>query len=263
MAICTLSLARCAYQTRGAARPSDTTRSTARFPRIDRPGRALLGGRARWTTRHGLRSRRPSRCTTPRHRSATPTSSAPRRQPTCSRAGGDYAAMVGANELAALSPDGAGRLVGDLAVAGRVDALTMVVIATAPHRYPVVTLLAPPPHSRPALYARDMLVRAVALAPSLRLRSALAEVGDDPALTRSPRPGGRRPHLAGCRAAVPLVAGARDGDGRAPWGRRSGGRTRRRRRSRRGRLPRSRRRRHAQDLSPPGSRRHRAAQMSS
>lgn len=99
------------------------------------------------------------------------------------RAGGDDAAIVGPHELAALSPDGAGRLVEDLTAAGRIDALTMVVTATAPHRYPVVALLRAAAALPAELYARDTLVRAVALAPSRRLRSALDEVGDDPTLT--------------------------------------------------------------------------------
>jgi len=99
------------------------------------------------------------------------------------RAGGDDAATVGPQELAALSPDGAGRLVEDLAAAGRVEALTKVVTATAPHRYPIVTLLRSAAAIPAGVHARDALVRAVALAPSLRLRSALDEVGDDPTLT--------------------------------------------------------------------------------
>ena len=175
------------------------------------------------------------------------------------RAGGDDAAVVGPHELAALSPDGAGRLVEDLAATGRVDALAMVVMATAPHRYPLVTLLRAAAALPAGLYARDKLVRAVAVAPSLRLRSALEQVGDDPTLHRRPGAGGRRPHIPGCRAAVPLVAGARGGKGGVPWERRSGGRSGRRRRSRRGRLPRPRRCPDPQDLSPSGPRRHHAA----
>ena len=97
------------------------------------------------------------------------------------RAGGDGAAMVDPQELAALSPDEAGRLVADLADAGRVDALVMVVTATPPHRYPIATLLRMAA-GLPLEYERDMLVRAVALAPAVRLRSALDEVGADPAL---------------------------------------------------------------------------------
>ena len=97
------------------------------------------------------------------------------------RAGGDGAAMVSPQELAALSPDEAGRLVADLADAGRVDALVMVVTATPPHRYPIATLLRMAA-GLPPDYERDMLVRAVALAPAVRLRSALDEVGADPAL---------------------------------------------------------------------------------
>jgi hypothetical protein len=99
------------------------------------------------------------------------------------RAGGDDAAMVGPRALAALSPDGAGGLVEDLAAARRVDALTMAVTATAPHRYPLVTLLRAAAALPAELDARDKLVRAIALAPSLRLRSALDQVGDDPTLT--------------------------------------------------------------------------------
>ena len=90
---------------------------------------------------------------------------------------------VDPHELAALSPDDAGRLAEDLAVADRVDALAMVVSATPPHRYPIGTLLRAAAAMPPELYARDMLVRAVALAPAVRLRSALDEVGADPALS--------------------------------------------------------------------------------
>src|SRR5215207_4686119 len=57
------------------------------------------------------------------------------------RAGGDEASGVSPHDLAALSPDDAARLVEDLAAAGRTDALTMVVTATPPHRYPLTTLL--------------------------------------------------------------------------------------------------------------------------
>jgi hypothetical protein len=90
---------------------------------------------------------------------------------------------VDPHELAALSPDDAGRLVEELAVAERVDALTMVVSATPPHRYPIGTLLRTAAAMPPELFARDMLVRAVALAPAVRLRSALDEVGADPTLS--------------------------------------------------------------------------------
>ena len=92
------------------------------------------------------------------------------------RAGGDAPAMIGPRELAALSPDGAGRLVQDLAAAGRADALKMVVTSTAPQRYPIVTLLRAAAALPAGVYARNALVRAVALAPSLRLRSAVDEV---------------------------------------------------------------------------------------
>jgi hypothetical protein len=90
---------------------------------------------------------------------------------------------VGPHALAALAPDEAGRLVEDLATAGRVDALAMVVTATPPHRYPIATLLREAAGLPPELSARDLLVRAVALAPAVRLRSALEEVGADPALS--------------------------------------------------------------------------------
>jgi len=99
------------------------------------------------------------------------------------RAGGDDAAAVGPHELAAISPDEAGRLVADLAAAGRTDALVMVVSCTPPHRYPLATLLRAAAALPAELYARDMLVRAVALASALRLRAALDEVGADAALT--------------------------------------------------------------------------------
>ena len=98
------------------------------------------------------------------------------------RAGGDDAAMVGPHDLAALAPDAAGRLVEDLAAAGRMDALAMVVTATPPQRYPVATLLRTAAQLAPELWAREMLVRAVALAPAERLGTALDEVGDDPSL---------------------------------------------------------------------------------
>ena len=98
------------------------------------------------------------------------------------RAGGDDAALVGPHDLAAISPDEAGRLVADLAAAGRTDALVMVVTSTPPHRYPLATLLRAAAALPRELWARDMLVQAVALAPRLRLRSALDEVGTDPSL---------------------------------------------------------------------------------
>ena len=98
------------------------------------------------------------------------------------KGGGDEAQGVSPHDLAALSPDDAGMLVEELAAAGRTDALTMVVTATPPHRYPLATLLRAAAQLPPELWARDMLVRAVALAPARRLGSAIDDVGDDPAL---------------------------------------------------------------------------------
>lgn len=98
------------------------------------------------------------------------------------RAGGDEVARVAPDDLVALSPDEAGLLVEDLASAGRMDALAMVVTATPPDRYPLATLLRAAAQLPPELWARDMLVRAVALAPARRLGSALDEVADDPTL---------------------------------------------------------------------------------
>ena len=136
------------------------------------------------------------------------------------RAGGDDAAMVGPHDLAALSPDEAGRLVEDLAAADRVDE-PWPWSSPRPHRTATrsSTLLRAAAALPAGCYARDVLVRAVALATSLRLRSALDEVGDDPTLADVLDAGGRRAYRAGRRAAVPLVAGARDGDGGTPWGR--------------------------------------------
>jgi hypothetical protein len=81
-----------------------------------------------------------------------------------------------------LSPDDAGRLVADLAAAGRTDALVMVVTSTPPHRYPLATLLRAAAALPRELYARDMLVQAVAVAPAKRLGSALDDVGSEPGL---------------------------------------------------------------------------------
>ncbi len=97
--------------------------------------------------------------------------------------GGDEAAAVGPHDLAALSPDDAGRLVEERAEAGRTDALAMVVTATPPHRYPLMTLLRAAAGLPAELWARDMLVRAVALAPAKRLGSVLEEAADDPSLS--------------------------------------------------------------------------------
>ena len=164
--------------------------------------------------------------------------------------------MVSPHDLAALSPDEAGRLVADLAAAGRVDALVMVVTATPPHRYPIAALLRTPP-ACPSTYERDMLVRAVALAPAVRLRSALDEVGADPALEDVlTQVAAVRTALA-AETAVPLVGRARDGDGRA-HGRRQRA-TGRRTEPGETVLPRPWRRRHPQVLPPPRRRGHRAA----
>jgi CHAT domain len=98
------------------------------------------------------------------------------------RAGGDEASGIGPDDLVALSPDEAGRLAEDLASAGRMDALAMVVTATPPHRYPLTTLLRAAAQLSPELWTQAMLVRAVALAPARRLGAALDEVADDPTL---------------------------------------------------------------------------------
>ena len=127
------------------------------------------------------------------------------------RAGGD----VGPDDLVALSPDEAGRLAADLAAAGHLDTLALVVSSTPPHRYPLAALLAVAAALPVDDARRGALVRAVALATPLRLRSALDEVGADPALRRGARPGRRRAHRARGRAAVPLVGRAGDDDGRA------------------------------------------------
>ena len=72
-----------------------------------------------------------------------------------------------------------------------------------------------PPRCPPTTRRRGALVRAVALATPLRLRSALDEVGADPGPRRGARRGGRRARRARGRAAVPLVGRAGDDDGRA------------------------------------------------
>ena len=94
------------------------------------------------------------------------------------RAGGD----VGPDDLVALSPDEAGRLAADLAAAGHLDTLALVVGSTPPHRYPLAALLTVAATLPVDDARRGALVRAVALATPLRLRSALDEVGADPAL---------------------------------------------------------------------------------
>jgi hypothetical protein len=98
------------------------------------------------------------------------------------RAAGEDGELVDPHDLAAISPDEAGRLVADLAEVGHTTALVMVATSTPPHRYPLATLLRAASALPRELWARDMLVQAVALAPKLRLRSALDEVGADPAL---------------------------------------------------------------------------------
>jgi len=89
---------------------------------------------------------------------------------------------VGPDDLAALSPDEAGRLAADLAAAGHLDTLALVVGSTPPHRYPLAALLTVAATLPVVDARRGALVRAVALATPLRLRSALDEVGADPAL---------------------------------------------------------------------------------
>ena len=161
------------------------------------------------------------------------------------RAGAD----VGPDDLVALSPDEAGRLVADLAAAGSLDALAVVVGSTPPHRYPLVALL-----TAAASVPVDDGHRG-----ALRPRGG---VGDTAPPARGARRGRRRsraprgarrgrrgPYRAGGRPAVPLVGRARDDDGRAA-------RQRRRRRPWRRRLPR--RRDDPQVLRPPRRRRHRA-----
>jgi hypothetical protein len=80
--------------------------------------------------------------------------------------------------LAALPPDEAGHLAADMAAAQRTDLLMVAVTATAPQRYPLATLVR---YAADQLgEARDDLVQAIALAPPLRLRDALAEVAGEP-----------------------------------------------------------------------------------
>ena len=75
---------------------------------------------------------RPHRRTTTRRRSRTPTSTARWRPPT--RCGAARRGTSARDDLVALSPDEAGRLAADLAAAGRLDTLALVVSchATAP-----------------------------------------------------------------------------------------------------------------------------------
>ena len=174
------------------------------------------------------------------------------------RAGGDGAAMVAPQELAALSPDEAGRLVADLAVAGRVDALVMVVTATPPHRYPIATLL-----RMAAALPHDCTRGTCSSGPSpWRPRSGCA-----PRSTRwapTPRSTDVLTQVATVRTVVaaetpyrwwvePEMAMAE------PHGQRQRPRAGERRRARRDRAPRPRRRRHPEVLPPPRRRGLRAA----
>ena len=72
---------------------------------------------------------------------------------------------------AALSPDEAGRLVADLAAAGRLDALAWSSRSTPPHRYPLAALLRAAAAPARDEHARGMLVRAVG--PGAPLSAAL------------------------------------------------------------------------------------------
>ena len=121
----------------------------------------------------------------------------------------------GPDDLVALSPDEAGRLAADLAAAGHLDTLALVVSSTPPHRYPLAALLTAAAALPVDDARRGALVRAVALATPLRLRSALDEVGADPALGEVlAEVAAARTELA-AGPAVPLVGRAGDDDGRA------------------------------------------------
>src|SRR5688572_5805699 len=80
------------------------------------------------------------------------------------REGGAETGSVGPDDLAALSPDEAGRLAADLAAAGHLDTLALVVSSTPPHRYPLAVLLAAAAALPVDDARRGALVRAVALA---------------------------------------------------------------------------------------------------
>ena len=82
------------------------------------------------------------------------------------------------NDLPALSPDEAGRLVSDLAAAGRVKELCWTVHFTQPHRYPVAVLLRAA-SEQPRGEARWALVTAVAVTSQVRLLRGIEEaIGD-------------------------------------------------------------------------------------
>ncbi|MEO6510593.1 MAG: CHAT domain-containing protein [Nocardioides sp.] len=97
------------------------------------------------------------------------------------RAQGDNA-VVNPDFLAALSPDEAGGLASVMADAGQIIALQYAVTSTPPHRYPLAKLLRAAAGLTPDLYSHDAMIQAVALAPKLRLMSAIDEVAGDPQL---------------------------------------------------------------------------------
>ncbi len=90
--------------------------------------------------------------------------------------------QVDQRALAALAPDDAGRLAEELVDADRFEALEMVLESTPPHRFPLVALMRYAAPVGREMYLRDALVKAIALAPALRMRAALDEVADDASL---------------------------------------------------------------------------------
>ncbi len=96
--------------------------------------------------------------------------------------GGSEPWQVDQQALAALAPDDAGRLAQELVDADRFDALEMVLESTPPHRFPLVALMRYAAPVGREMYLRDVLVKAIALAPALRMRAALDEVADDATL---------------------------------------------------------------------------------
>ena len=83
------------------------------------------------------------------------------------------------NDLPALSPDEAARLVSDLAASGRVKELCWTVRFTQPHRYPVAVLLRAA-SEQPQGEARSTLVTAAAVTSQVRLLRGIEEaIGDE------------------------------------------------------------------------------------
>ncbi len=82
------------------------------------------------------------------------------------------------NDLPALSPDEAGKLVSDLAASGRIDELCWTLHFTQPHRYPVAVLLGVAIELPPG-EARSTLARAAAVTSQVRLLRGIEEaIGD-------------------------------------------------------------------------------------